>query len=230
LPLFHARGLTAAAGFSSNVEDLARFAVWQFRLLKNGGKEVLKVATLREMQRVQWTDPDGKNSWGLGFGVGRDGTTNIVGHSGVCPGYLSALSLAPASEVAVVVMANANDNDSLARYSRPMRQILLKGLKLPLAPSGPDKPDLTSYSGRYGNQPWGSELVVQPWGTGLAVLSLPNANPAEDMGLLKHAAGDSFRYQRADGSLGGEIKFKRDGSGKVIGYESWNHFTPRVAP
>jgi CubicO group peptidase (beta-lactamase class C family) len=229
LPLFDARGLTAAAGFSSSVLDLSRFAAWQFRLLKNGGKEILKVSTLREMHRVQWTDPDGKNSWGLGFGVGRDGSTTSVGHSGICPGYLSALSLVPASEVAVVVMANANDNDSLSRYSRPMRQLLMKGLKLPVAPSGADKPDLEAFSGRYRNQPWGSESVVQPWGAGLAILNLPNANPAEEMGLLKHQAGDSFRYQRSDGTLGVEITFKRDSHGRVTGYESWNHFTPRLA-
>lgn len=34
--LFDARGITSAAGFSSTVEDLARFSSWQFRLLENG--------------------------------------------------------------------------------------------------------------------------------------------------------------------------------------------------
>ena len=70
LRLYDARGLTPAAGFSSTVEDLARFAAWQFRLRKVGGREVLQAATLRDMQRVQWIDADGKHKYGLGFEVG----------------------------------------------------------------------------------------------------------------------------------------------------------------
>ncbi|RZA06807.1 MAG: class A beta-lactamase-related serine hydrolase, partial [Moraxellaceae bacterium] len=37
MPFFQANGVTAAAGFSSNVADLAAFAAWQFRLLKQDG-------------------------------------------------------------------------------------------------------------------------------------------------------------------------------------------------
>ena len=59
--LFDTKGIKAAAGFSSNVEDLARFASWQFRLLNKGGNEILKSSTLKEMVRVQWADPDWKN-------------------------------------------------------------------------------------------------------------------------------------------------------------------------
>jgi CubicO group peptidase (beta-lactamase class C family) len=55
---FFTRGITAAAGFTSSVNDLASFASWQFRLLENGGKEVLDANTLREMHRVHWVDPD----------------------------------------------------------------------------------------------------------------------------------------------------------------------------
>ena len=54
LPIFQARGIAPAAGFSSTVEDLARFASWQFRLLENGGEEILKANTLKKMHRVHW--------------------------------------------------------------------------------------------------------------------------------------------------------------------------------
>lgn len=96
---FDTRGMAAAAGFTSTVEDLARFAVWQFRLRKAGGSELLRVATLRDMQRVQWTDDDGKNTWGLGFAVRRDGANTVVSHNGVCPGYLASIALALKDEV-----------------------------------------------------------------------------------------------------------------------------------
>ena len=67
LPFFQANGINAAAGYSSNVIDLARFASWQFRLLKGEQKEILKSSTLKEMQRVQWMNPDGKLTWGAWF-------------------------------------------------------------------------------------------------------------------------------------------------------------------
>ena len=228
LPLFDTRGLLPAAGFSSTVEDLGRFAIWQFRLLKGGGTELLRVATLREMQRVQWTDPDGKNSWGLGFGLGRDGNVNTVGHAGNCPGYLSALTMVPAEQVAVVVMMNANDNLGAGRLSAPMRRLMLKGLKLPVAPAS--GPRLQDYAGRYQTQPWSSETVIQPWGTGLAVLDLPSSNPAADMAVWRHVAGDSFRQVREDGSLGAEASFVRDASGRVVAFRSWSQTYPRLQP
>ena len=226
LPLYDARGLAPAAGYSSTVEDLGRFAMWQFRLRKNGGREVLKVATLREMQRVQWTDPDGKTTWGLGFYVGRDGATTVASHTGVCPGYQTALSLALEPEVAVVAMVNANDNESAGRYTRPMRQLMVKGLKLPVA--APGGPALESYAGRYRAQPWGSETVILPWGEGLAELELPSTDPAKEMAVLKHVAGDTFRYQRDDGTLGAEAVFQRDAAGRVSGVRVWGQTSPRL--
>src|SRR3546814_8882853 len=60
--LFDAKGITPAAGFSSSVNDLARFAAWQLRLLRTGEAEVLRASTLREMQRVQYLTPDRRTS------------------------------------------------------------------------------------------------------------------------------------------------------------------------
>ncbi len=55
---FYTGGLTPAAGFTSSVTDLGKFASWQFRLLEEAGSEVLDAHTLREMHRVHWVDPD----------------------------------------------------------------------------------------------------------------------------------------------------------------------------
>jgi CubicO group peptidase (beta-lactamase class C family) len=225
---FDTRGMAPAAGFTSTVEDLARFASWQFRLRKSGGREVLKVATLRDMQRVQWVDEDGKNNRGLGFNVSRDGSNTVVGHTGVCPGYLTAISLALSDEVAVIAMANANDNRSLSRYTQPMRKLVLKGLKLPVAPRTPGEPELESLAGHYASQPFDSEWIVVPWGAGLASLSLPTDDPAGSMQVLKRVGKDSFRETRDDGSLGEEFVFQRDASGQVSGVKVWSHVYPRV--
>ncbi|HYD81184.1 MAG TPA: serine hydrolase [Paucimonas sp.] len=205
---FEINAITPAAGFSSTVEDLARFASWQFRLLDGGAAEILRPSTLREMQRVQWIDPDGKTTWGLGFAVTRDGNKTYVGHGGSCPGYRTALTMMPADKLGVIFMSNAMVETSA--YVRPLRKLLDKGKKLE-----PAKIDLETYAGRYVAQPWNGETVIVPWGAHLAVLDLPNNDPAGDMTVLKHVGNDTFRRLRDDESLAEEVVFERGADGKI---------------
>jgi CubicO group peptidase (beta-lactamase class C family) len=99
LPLFQTRGIASAAGFASNVPDMARFASWQFRLLGGASEELLRPATLREMQRVQWVDPDWETTYGLGFAVWQSDDRTYVGHGGGCPGYYTQFLLDPKREL-----------------------------------------------------------------------------------------------------------------------------------
>jgi CubicO group peptidase (beta-lactamase class C family) len=218
LPLFQAEGIAAAAGFSSTVEDLARFASWQFRLLEKGGEEILKASTLREMQRVHWVDPDWQTTWGLGFSVREVDGGTMVGHSGGCPGYRSILNIDPHKKQAFIVMINAG-GVSPNKYARGMRDILKKA-------TDKDKEekagvDLEPYSGHYDAQPWWGETAILPWQGKLAVFGLPSENPAKSLTLLKHIEGDAFRRLRKDETLGEEWVFERDKTGKVI--RMWQH-------
>ena len=123
--LFDTKGIKAAAGFSSNVEDPARFASWQFRLLNNGDAEILKSSTLKEMHRVQWVDPDWKTYWGLGFSVTQPDGITIVGHGGSCPGYRTILQLDPKEKMAYTVMINAGgENPDL--FAKEMRERIFR--------------------------------------------------------------------------------------------------------
>ena len=211
---FQARGIAPAAGFSSTVEDLARFASWQFRLLEKGGKEILRASTLREMQRVHWMDPDWKTTWGLGFYVYKVDGRTFVGHGGSCPGYRSTLVLDPQKKWAYIVMINASGTDP-GKYATGMREILDKAKK----PDKEDKDpqvDLEAYSGVYDPQPWGSETIVVPWQGKLAVISLPIDSPAKRMILLKYEKANIFRRLRKNKELAERVVFERDKSGKVI--------------
>ena len=218
LPFFQARGVAPAAGFSSTVEDLARFASWQFRLLEKGGEEILKASTLREMHRVHWVDPDWETTWGLGFSVREVEGRSIVGHGGGCPGYSTILSIDPQKKQAFVVMINAC-GASPGVYAEGMGGILKKV-------SADDNEtesevDLDDYAGLYSAQPWGGETAICPWEGKLAIFGLPARNPAQGMGLLKHIEGDTFRRLRSDKTLGAEVVFERDESGKVVRF--WQH-------
>ena len=220
LALFQARGVAAAAGYSSTVEDLARFASWQFRLRENGGEEILKASTLREMHRVHWMDPDWKTAWGLGFKVSElDGRT-IVGHGGSCPGYRSALTLDLKKKRAYIVMINAQGLNP-RKYSQGMRATLEKAEKDAGKKNADNGVDLEPYTGLYDLQPWWGEAAVVPWQGKLAIVSLPSENPAENLTLLKHVEGDTFRRLRDDESLGEKVLFERDDSANVI--RMWRH-------
>jgi CubicO group peptidase (beta-lactamase class C family) len=218
LGLFQARGIAAAAGFSSTVEDLARFASWQFRLLEKGGEEILKASTLREMHRVHWVDPDWQTTWGLGFSVREEDGQTIVGHSGGCPGYRSILNIDPRAKQAFIVMINASGTSPYI-YATGMREIFKKVTDK--AKEEKATIDLETYAGNYSAQPWGGETAILPWQGKLAIFGLPSENPFRSLTLLKHIEIDTFRRIRKDETLGEEVVFERDETGKVI--RVWQH-------
>lgn len=217
--LFQARGIAPAAGFSSTVLDLARFASWQFRLLQNGGEEILKASTLREMHRVHWVDPDWETTWGLGFSVREVDGRTMVGHGGSCPGYRSTLNIDAHKNLAFIVMINAQ-GVSPNKYATGMREILKKAASIKKEEKTKGV-DLEDYSGSYDEQPWWGETAVIPWQGKLALVGLPSENPGQNLTLLKHIEGDTFRRIRKDETLGEEVVFERDESGKVI--RMWQH-------
>jgi CubicO group peptidase (beta-lactamase class C family) len=224
---FKTNGVTPAAGYTSTVEDLAKFAEWQFRLLRTGKPELLKASTLREMQRVQFTDPDWKTTWGLGFTVGQRGDKTYVGHGGDCPGYHTILQMRPEDETAVVAMSTGAERPGA--WASAVFALLDKrkvfAFKEPAPATGVV---LSDYAGRYSNQPWGSEFLITPWAGGLAELGLPSRDPAAELAFYKPKGGDVFRRVRADGSEAEEIRFERGPDGKVVRLVHFSNVSGRV--
>lgn len=218
VPRYSVRGIAPAAGFTSTVLDLGRFASWQFRVLGAAGgspTEVLASNTLREMQRVQWMDPDWKASRGLGFAIWRSNDKTFVGHGGYCPGYQSELLLQTDEKVATVFMTNTNGVDT-RRWAQRTYEVVAPAIKKALDdPKGakPRDPSLERYAGRYQVFTAG-ERIVLPWDDGLAVLSLPTDNPLGDaLVKLKPSGEHRFRRIRADDSLGEEVVFELGADG-----------------
>jgi CubicO group peptidase (beta-lactamase class C family) len=222
VPFFLVRGLAPAAGFASTVEDLARFASWQLRLLRKGGKEVLNANTLKEMQRVQWMDADWQNPRGLGFSVWRRDDKSYVGHGGACPGYRTQVALCPKDKIAVIVLTNADDA-SPDGYVREIFDIAAPAItQAAESPGKAKKTDrgLAKYVGRY-ERPIAHETHVVIWEDGLGILSLPNDNPSENLTKLRRIKGNVFQRVRDDGELGEEIVFETGPDGKVLRF-IWN--------
>lgn len=241
MPAFAVQGIAPAAGFASTVEDLARFASWQFRVLESAGDEVLSANTLREMQRVHWLDPDWETTRGLGFGVYRKDGETYVGHSGLCPGYESAIQLHVPSHLAAVVMTNAIGRSPSALAIEMIRilgpavdEAIEEAIAFEdgLLADGYEPADLPAgferFVGSYDENPWGGESAVVPWQGGLAVLWLPTMSPADDLAPLEHVEGNTFRRILDDGELGEAYEFVEDAEGAVVGMRYHSNTYPRM--
>ena len=220
-PLFDTAGVTPAAGFTSNVPDLAEFAAWQFRLLHgtpSANDDVLKPGTLREMQRVHWIDPDWETTWGLAFSVQKVDDDTLVGHGGSCPGYTTAFTMMPKHKLAVIVLMNANAVEPFL-VARNAYKVL--GPALEKAANGDeaaDIPDLAAFEGLYHNRPWSSEIAIVQQGDRLLVADLPSRDLTEDLTKLEREDGDVFRRVREkDDDLGERWTFTRGDDGRITG-------------
>ena len=210
---FNADGIAAAAGFTSNVEDLAKFARWQIDLVKSLEKKILSPETLKLMHEIHWDDELTSVTRGLGFGVYNFDGENWVGHGGSCPGYRSQLYINTNKELAYSVMINSSGT-SPTKYIDGIHEILSNvTLK-----KGEEINRFEEFEGKYISQPWVSETYVQSWGDNLALVSLPSDDPY--ISLYKHIEGDVFKKILNNNDLGQELKIIRDDNNKVIAYKT----------
>jgi len=221
VPLFQARGLAPAAGFSSTVEDLAKFASWQFRLL-DGEEEVLKPNTLREMYRVHWLEPDWSVAWGLGFAVWKGEDKRFVGHGGSCPGYRTHLAIQPEKKISTIFLSNAMGVDpnfhtqKMFEIIAPAIEQAKKAMESEEEKDQKEKhPEWEKYCGIYDAGPWGGETAVFMWKDELVLLGLPSKDPLKGMVKLKHKEGHIFQRVDEEEELRETIRFEVDESGKV---------------
>ena len=219
LPLFQTRGIAPAAGFASSVNDLAKFAMWQFRARDAKSDAVLDPRTLREMYRPHFVDPDFETFWGVGFSTWRDGKTVMVGHGGSCPGYRTQFALDPEKKVGVVVMANASGVRA-GTFAKALFDIITPALKN----EGPADDSMAAYAGSYDAFPWDGETMVVAWGDGLATVDMPTTEPMKFLERLRKTGEHTFRRVRDDGSLGETVKFEMGPDGKAT--KVWVHSNP----
>lgn len=232
-PFYTVNGLAPAAGFASTVEDLGRFASWQFRVLE-GGDKLLSSSTLREMQRVHWMAPDRTDeTWGLGFVVYQHKGKTMVGHNGYCPGYRATLVMRPQDKTAYVAMVNVNDvsPDALVRMLYDLTATEVQAAYAPKKPgaTAPAKPeaksavDLRVFEGRYRRPHYDSDIYLAPVGDELISVNL-YADPPGDPTRYRHVEGTIFKRIRADDTLAEPIRFEMGRDGKPVRF--WIHSNP----
>jgi CubicO group peptidase (beta-lactamase class C family) len=224
---FFTRGITAAAGFTSSVNNLATFASWQFRLLEDGDDGILAANTLREMHRVHWVDPDFETTWGLGFNVRREDELTFVSHGGGCPGYITSFTMVPKQKLAAVVLTNAGDGPA-GRMAVNILKTIGPAIKKSEAPAEEETPDFSQYEGNFESRPWGGEVAIRQWGEKLVVIDIPGGDLKEAMIKLEHDGNHVFTRLTDDGDRREPWVFNIGGDGKTENIKSHGSILYRI--
>jgi CubicO group peptidase (beta-lactamase class C family) len=221
-----AGGLTPAANIASSVADLAKLVSQQFRDGPAGGSQILRGATLREMHRVQWLQPDWQAGQGLGFWIRHVGSELRVGHDGAVPGFKSQLEFAPEARLGVIVLINGYDADPLFYTNQAFDIVEPAIAKATARPEQSPRADpaWSNYVGTYTWKHVDAQIMVLD---GELTMITPDApHPWESRVRLIPVGPHTFRM--SGGSADGELlKFDVDASGKAVKFTAGSYYRIR---
>jgi len=226
------KGLTPAANISSTVEDLAKWASFQFSGKSTDGKVLIKKSTLNEMQRVQWLQPSWESGWGLGWGVRKKGDRTIVGHGGWVGGYRTQISFCPDEKIAFIIMFNSDDaspSEYIYKAFDLIGPALIKAYNDEKLPE--TKPDSVwqRYVGKY-RDPWSWDYDVMILNGKLVIYSYdypPEDDPKYSLSELTPTEPHTFRITDKNG-YGQKVVFEFDENGKVTRFKKGENYNYRV--
>ncbi len=225
------RAIAPAANMASNVEDLAKFAMLQFRSGPRAGAQILAGSSLREMHRVQWLNDDWSAGRGLGFYIYRLNERALVGHGGALQGYRTNMQIDPKDKVAVIVLTNADDGQPLNYVEKAFEWVVPAIVKAaaPEPEATEAAPDWQRYLGRY-RSPWGDSQVLI-YNDELVILDPSSADPLAGMIKLQPVADHTFRMETKErfGSTGELARFELDEAGQVVRLHVGNSYTTPIA-
>ena len=210
IPFVDARGMAAATGITSTVEDMAKFVSAQFLRGK-----ILSTGSLREMHRVRMMESTWTNGYAIGFSVKREKDKIYVGHGGSYPGYLTQTYFMPDSKVGVVVLTNAadaNPGEIAMQLLASVGDAVAKD-RAPKLKTVPWDPSWSRFTGVYRSRSGDSQVVEL--NQRLVILSLGGATLENPVRL--EALGDGkFRFTAPTGGgvVGEIVRFEEaDGRG-----------------
>lgn len=211
LPFVDSKGMAAATGMTSNVDNLAKFLSAQFRLGPAGGPNILSAGSWRELLRVRSVDEDWQTGSGLGFDHSRFKDRTYVGHGGGYPGNTTMTLAQIDDKVGVIVLTNTNDS-----YPRDIaRQLMVtvgaavaKAAKPAAAQSW--SPEWSDFAGRYRSNY--DDGIVQVVLLNKQLVLLPGSADAAETKVVLEPIGDGrFRLTAPTGgaAIGEVVRFEK---------------------
>jgi hypothetical protein len=227
-PFTDARGMAAATGLTSNVEDMAKFVSAQFRAGKMGGRQILSTGSLREMHRVRSVENDWTSGTGIGFAVSRVGGKTYIGHGGGYPGYTTQTSIDLDAKVGVIVLTNTNDSNpnDIARQ-------LMSTVGDAVAKASAEKPKTVAwdpswarFAGLYRGKGGDSQVVLL---NKRLVIVTPNGANVDNPITLEPLGEGRFRYVAPNGGgpVGEVVRFVEE-NGRVVRLITGDSYVDRV--
>jgi D-alanyl-D-alanine carboxypeptidase len=223
LPFVDARGMAAATGVTSNVEDMAKFVSAQFRRGPRGGAQIVGSGSLREMHRVRSVEENWTSGTGLGFDISRINDRTYVGHGGGYPGNTTQTLIQLDDKVGVIVLTNTNDSNpgDIARQ-------LMATVGQAVAKASAQKPAVTwdpawaRFAGLYRGRGGDSSVVLM---NQKLVIITPNATSVDTPITLEPIGLGRFRFVAPTGGgvVGEVVRFVEEAGRPTRMYtgDSW---------
>lgn len=229
-PFVDARGMAAATGITSTVEDMAKFASAQFRTGRRGGANILSTGSLRQMHRVRVLETNWTQGNAIGFAVRRERDKVYVSHGGSYPGYQTQTMLYPEGKVAVIVLTNADDANPGGIATQLMNTVgeaVAKAAAPKAEPSATTwDPSWSRFAGLYRGR--GGESQVIELNKRLVIIS-PNAPNLDTPIRLEPIGNGQFRYTAPTGGgpVGEIVRFVEE-NGRVVRMYTGDGYVERV--
>lgn len=230
LPFVDAKGLAAATGMTSNVNDLAKFiSAWFRSAPKAGGTNVLSAGSWREALRVRSVDENWESGSGLGFDHDRFKGKTYAGHGGGYPGNTTMTMAQINDKVGVIVLTNTNDSnpgDIANQLMATVGEAVVTAAKAKATPAW--DPAWARFVGRYiGASDNVTQVVLL--NQQLALLSVAARN-AETRVLLEPVGNGRFRLTApTGGGPVGETVWFEEKDGKVTRMYMGDGWSTRIA-
>ena len=208
LPFVDARGMAAATGVTSNLEDMAKFVSAQFRRGPRRGAQIVSTGSLREMHRVRSVEENWTSGTGLGFDITRIKDRTYVGHGGGYPGNTTQTLIQLDDKVGVIVLTNTNDSnpgDIARQLTATVGQAVAKASASKPATVWWD-PTWARFAGLYRGRGGDSHVVVL---NQKLVIITPNAPNVDNPIALEPLGGGRFRFvaPTGGGAVGEVVRF-----------------------
>jgi CubicO group peptidase (beta-lactamase class C family) len=229
LPFVDARGMGAATGVTSNVEDLAKFISAQFRRGPRGPGQVVSSGSWREMLRVRSVEENWTAGSGLGFDVKRVKDRTYIGHGGGYPGNTTQTLIQLDDKVGVIVLTNTNDSNPSDLANKLMETVGKAAAK-----AGAAKPATVAwdpawerFAGLYRGRGGDSQVVLL---NKKLVLITPNAADLDPSVTFEPIGGGRFRFTAPTGGgvVGEVVRFVEE-AGKPMRMFTGDSWADRVA-
>jgi CubicO group peptidase (beta-lactamase class C family) len=229
-PFIDAKGMAAATGITSTVEDMAKFASAQFRKGRRGGANILGTGSLRDMHRIRMLESNWTQGNAIGFAVRRERDKVFVSHGGSYPGYQTQTMLQIDDKVAVIVLTNADDSNPGAMATELMKTVgeaVAKAAKPPEQTSTPTwDPSWSRFAGLYRGRGGDSQVVEL---NKRLVLITPSAANLDNAVRLEPLGDGRFRFTAPTGGgpVGEIVRFVEE-NGRVVRMFTGDGYVERV--